>query len=52
MKILILRSDGPHNKYLLYRLKKEFSDVVSIVEISRYQKSRLLKNKKYIKVTF
>ncbi len=47
MKILILRSDGPHNRYLLYRLKKEFSDVVSVMEISQYQRSRLLEKKKY-----
>lgn len=47
MKILILRSDGPHNQYLLYRLKKEFPQVVSIMEISKYQRKRLLQNKKY-----
>ena len=47
MKILILRSDGPHNKYLLCRLKKEFTNVTSIVEISKCQRKRLLHNKKY-----
>lgn len=47
MKILILRSDGPHNKYLMCRLKKEFASVTSIVEISIYQRKRLLNNKKY-----
>lgn len=47
MKILILCSDGPHNKYLTYRIKKEFLNVTTIVEISNSKKKRLLLHNKY-----
>ncbi len=47
MKILILCSDGPHNKYLTYRINKEFPNVITIVEISNFKKKRLLLKHKY-----
>lgn len=47
MKILVLCSDGPHNKYLLAQLQKECYQIKVYVESGKEQLRWKKKNKKY-----
>lgn len=47
MKIAVLCSDGPHNKYLISEISKSFDEVKIFVESGRAQLKWKLKNKKY-----
>ena len=48
IKIAVLCSDGPHHTYLIKQLQKHFDSLSIIVESSKDQRKRILKQKKYI----
>lgn len=47
MRIAILCSDGPHNKYLIFRVCKNFGDVKIFIEPGKEQLNWKLHKKKY-----
>jgi len=47
-KIVVLCSDGPHNRYLIAEVSKNFNLAGVVIEPYRYQMKNYLKRKKYV----